>query len=419
MVSISKMSCLKFSIQALVATLLALVLAACGGGGGGGNSPATPSSPVLIPSSTNVHTITVDAGPTGTGPNVNRLYTTVTVCFPGSASTCQTIDHVLVDTGSSGLRLFSSAVATLGLPRLMGNGGNLLLNCAQFVDGTYSWGPVATADVVLGGKIANNVPIQLMADTAFNTAASSCSAGNDAMTTPADMGGNGIIGIGILKEDCGAWCSSHSGNGFYFTCVDSACTSLIGNKTDRAIQVKNPLTLFTGDNNGFIVDLPAVSSSGTASITGSLIFGIGTQANNKFNSGVFLQPNATGNFSTAIGVRTWSAGFIDTGSNGIYFDYPDLAPCGSNTHFYCPSSPLTLSATLTGLNLAPIGVSTMVGNALSMFSSPQKAALPGLAGPIGISQSFDWGLPFFYGRRVFIAIEGEGSVIGTGPMYAF
>jgi len=32
--------------------------------------------------------VTVDAGPAGTGYNVNRLYTDVTICYPGSTFAC-------------------------------------------------------------------------------------------------------------------------------------------------------------------------------------------------------------------------------------------------------------------------------------------------------------------------------------------
>jgi hypothetical protein len=36
------------------------------------------------------------------------------VCVPGSTSDCQTIDHVLVDTGSTGLHLIGSVLTLLG-----------------------------------------------------------------------------------------------------------------------------------------------------------------------------------------------------------------------------------------------------------------------------------------------------------------
>ena len=38
-----------------------------------------------------------------------------------------------------------------------------------------------------------------------------------------------------------------------------------------------------------------------------------------------------------------------------------------------------------------------------------------LAGPIGDTDTVDWGLPFFYGRRVFIGVDGPAIT----PFYAF
>ena len=104
----------------------------------------TSSSPLLT--DPNVLALTVDRGPDGNG--VNRLYTTVTICKPGSQTQCQTIDHVLVDTGSVGLRLLASAVpASLQLSPLKNTSGNNLLACANFLDGSFAWGPMAVADV--------------------------------------------------------------------------------------------------------------------------------------------------------------------------------------------------------------------------------------------------------------------------------
>ena len=41
------------------------------------------------------------------------------------------------------------------------------------------------------------------------------------------------------------------------------------------------------------------------------------------------------------------------------------------------------------------------------------------AGTNPAPQSFDWGLPFFFGRRVAYAIQGAATAVGTGPYIAF
>jgi hypothetical protein len=38
---------------------------------------------------------------------------------------------------------------------------------------------------------------------------------------------------------------------------------------------------------------------------------------------------------------------------------------------------------------------------------------------INLSDSFDYGLPFFYGRSVYTAIEGRSAGGTTGPYFAF
>src|SRR5512136_775545 len=94
--------------------LCALLLAACGGGSGGGTSAGGPAP---LP---NTLAVTIDQGPmalTSAGyAAANTLYASVTLCTPGSASACQTIDHLQVDTGSVGLEVLAEVLNGAATP---------------------------------------------------------------------------------------------------------------------------------------------------------------------------------------------------------------------------------------------------------------------------------------------------------------
>jgi hypothetical protein len=413
------MCCASVVARYLAGALLALFLAACGGGGASSSTPAPTPSPITPPAP-NVVTVSVDAGPMGTGYNVNRPYVQLTLCRPTSGD-CQTIDHVLLDTGSVGLRLLSSTLKpSLSLERLKASSGLPLLSCVQFVDNTFAWGPLVSADVVLGGKTATSVPIQLIADPSTGSPPTTCSAGGTAMTTAAELGANGILGVGVFKEDCGAACAITTHNGFYYTCASASCTSSVGTKASLAQQLKNLVPLFGSDNNGVLLELPAVGSTVMSALTGSLTFGIGTRTNNQPGAVSTLTLDTLGYFTTVLGGQSMKNSFIDSGSNGLFFDSSAIVACsGDSAGFYCPVTRTTFSATLVGANRVSTQVSFSVDDATAMLNDPSKAVLPLLAGPMNDVTSFDWGLPFFYGRRVFLGMEGQVSPLGIGPYYAF
>jgi hypothetical protein len=310
--------------------------------------------------------------------------------------------------------------SSLNLTRLTGTAGFPLLNCVQFVDNTYAWGPVVSADILLGGKTAASVPIQIIADPAFGSPAAACSIGGTSMTTASGLGANGIIGLGLFKDDCGADCAATTHNGSYFTCTDSTCRRTVGATASIAKQLKNPVPLFAQDNNGFLIELPSPGSPSASSLVGSLIFGIGTQSNNRITSGTVLSTDALGYFTTVLPTQTYTTSFLDTGSNGLFFDSSAIAVCtDSSVGFYCPASLTSLSAILVGANAARVSLSFAIDNATALFVDSSQVVLPTLSGPFGDATSFDWGLPFFYGRRVFIGIEGQNSSLGTGPYHVF
>ena len=380
------------------------------GGGGGG-------------SASNVQAITVNtgpaAGPPTNAPYINGAFTSVTVCVPGSTTNCQTIGGILVDTGSPGLRLLSSAL-TISLPQQTGSNGSPIVECVPFLDG-FTWGPVQTADMTIAGEQAKSLPIQVIGSASFPTIPSSCSSKGVPKDNLASLGTNGILGVGIFPEDCGNACtvSGTSNPGLYYSCPSTGC---VVTTESLASQVQNPVTLFAKDNNGVIIQFPSVSGAQT-SVTGSLIFGIGTQSNNGLGGAtVYMIDPATANFTTIFhGVTYTNASFLDSGSNGIYF--LDAATTGIPTcttpltAFYCPASTQNLVATNQGANGASASVDFVVDNANTLTANSSNAAANGLAGPN--PGAFDWGLPFFYGRKVFTAIEGLSTPGGTGPYWAY
>ena len=390
----------------------------CGGGSSATNAATTPNP--ITSSGTNVAPITVNTGPSNS-PTLyaNGAFVNVTLCVPGT-STCQTIDEVLVDTGSFGLRIVSSPVLTLSLPQANASDGDPMVECLQFLD-SYTWGPVQTADIQIGGEKASAVPIQVLSDTDY-AVPDSCSnpSGNASADTVANLGANGILGIGQLPEDCGVNATCPATANQYYSCASATatCTSVAATAGQ---QVSNPVSSFTTDNNGVIIELPAVSGA-EATVSGSLVFGIGTQSNNGLGSAtVYNADPSTLNFNTSFNGTNYSdTAFIDSGSNGYFFNDSSIPTCSSSADFFCPTSMLNLSATTQGFTSGTGTVNFSVANADTLFTDfPNDAAFGDLAGPASSQAYFDWGLPFFYGRNVYTAIEGATAPGGTTPYWAY
>ncbi len=232
------------------------------------------------------------------------------------------------------------------------------------------------------------------------------------MLTVAGLRGNGILGIGLFTTDCGSGCANAALPRWYYRCdASGAC---VASAQSLAQQVANPVARFALDNNGVVIDLPPIADTGAASVAGSLIFGIGTQANNTLGGASVVRANATnGYLVTSAGGQTYAQSYIDSGSNGLFFRNTQLPQCG---FWYCPSSPQTIAATIVGVDGATRALAFSIGNSSSMFASPNNA-FNNLAG-IG-ARGFGWGLPFFYGKRVYTAIASRDTSAGQGPYYAF
>jgi len=395
----------------------------------------TTTVTVCPTSGCNIAELVVNGGPLpSTNPYPNGVFTTVTVCEPGT-SNCATVDYILVDTGSFGLRVLQSALTGVNLTPITLS-GLTLNNCVNFGDGSYVWGEVAPADVSISGEKASSVPIHLIADPPGGSGEipTNCSNGGSDDDTQAGLLANGILGIGPEPTDCtyagSNLCTGGSTYSFgypYYLCSGNPLTcQSTPPAVDVTSQVTNPIVMFATDNNGSSITFPSVGS-GEPTATGTLTFGIGTQSNNGLGNATVYTPAQQGALGWAFDTTVSGLGlylpysFIDSGSNAYYVQNPNgtLIPVCSDSTFFCPAvgSPINASATNTGL--AGTGtVNFEISNAdqlaatgdfaLSTLGAPSSTTVTDSC-PSGNSDpacAFDWGMPFFYGRTVFTAIDG-------------
>lgn len=359
----------------------------------------------------NVLPITVNGSLCSANSYPNKPCVSVTVCTPGTA-TCQTINDILLDTGSYGLRIFKQALNVI-LPQAVGNSGSLA-ECVQFGDGSSDWGPVQIADLILGNEPGIQVPIQVI-DSAFGSLPKTC---RNADLNPAEAGFNGILGVGLFIQDCGSACSNIADNGMYYGCNGSGCS---GTAVALSSQVQNPVALLPKDNNGVIVQMPTVTPGGMTSVNGSLVLGIGTQPNNIPSAVQTYPADEYGEFITIFEGISYGGSFIDTGSNGLFFpstSTSQLPQCrASDSDWFCPTTAINLSAINTDASGSLSGtVSFQIGNFTSLMNSPDYVFVEIGGNSTG---GFDWGLPFHFGRNIFVGFEESSSSLGNGPYWAY
>jgi hypothetical protein len=296
--------------------------------------------------------------------------------------------------------------------------GHPIAECAVFADG-FSWGPMVTADITIAGEKASATGVQIINGNFASIPRACSSGGGTEEDTVATFGANGVLGVGNFAQDCGPACTVNNAYnpGMYYSCPASGC---VVTAEPLAQQVTNPVAFFATDNNGVIVQLPAVtSSSGEVSATGSLVFGIGTQANNSLGSATVFTLDADGNFTTTFLGNSLPGSFVDSGSTFLFFPDSNLKACGTGfDSYYCPSSTVNLSATNQGLNGNRTTINFSVANAANLPA--QNMVFNDVAAPLPSTlYGFDWGVPFFFGRSVFVAIEGSSTPGGTGPYVAY
>ena len=384
-------------------------LNACGGGSSGGSGGGNSYSP---PTTTGYMSVSVS--PTGVcSGSINIPCVSVTICNPNSTSSavnCTTVPNVLLDTGSSGLRVFKEFLSGVTLPNVTSNGANIA-ECVTYGDNSQNWGPVVSANVQLtADATATNIPIQEIDNSYPGASSASC---NSATASPDSFGSNGILGVSPVVHDSGP----------YYSCENGTCT---GVTLATSLEVVNPIAMLSDDsyNNGLTLVFPSLGENGASNITGSVILGVGTNGQNQIIDNVKVYPSsASSSFPIGMPVQFNSKninGFLDTGSNFLFFNDSSIAGCSGN-NMYCPTTTTSITPANLSNTGAYINTDISIANANTVLGT-NNTAFSNIgydSSGTGLNGFFDYGLPFFFGKTVYIGFNTKSSSIESNAYWAF
>lgn len=381
-----------------------------------GTATPTPTATPSPAPGANALPFSVTAGPFD---DANMPLASITVCATGTKN-CTPVNNVLIDTGSFGLRIFGSQLTGLGIAPNT-NGGSEIGECAFFGAGS-TWGAVSTVDVQIAGEPKITIPIQVMDDiNAFAPAPRDCVMGGPLESSPNQTGFNGLMGVGQNSSDVIFT--------EYFDCSSQDC-SLLNNGPPSEDIVPNPVSSLPVDNNGIVVSLHSIPAGGQETVNGMLFFGIGTQSDNQPGSVKTYREYSNLNSNDYLDIDTvykgvTAGGFFDTGSAIYFFNDSSISQCSEASGLfglYCPADTLSKSATNKSVTGSVSSVVTFeISNANNLLNS-NNAAFDDLGATFdggNTFDGFDWGLPFFFGRTVYLAIDGSPSSLGKGPYTAY
>ncbi len=346
----------------------------------------------------------------------NRMVVSVTVCEPGTER-CNTVDDVMVDTGSTGLRLEASAVPTwLRLPPSLGPGGKPLAECLRFVHDT-AWGSLHRADVRLGRMTARDLPLQVIDDQ--DGAQPPACPHSDVRPTS-----NGTLGVSQHLFDCQGTCEQRAEAPGVFV-RDGTGWSPIAGTVEPAYRLPNPVSYLPGHDNGIVIDLPSPPAGGAREVVGTLTFGVTGIADDSVGTAGILHLDAAGRFTTVLGGRSYPASYIDSGTETYVLRDDDLPRCRDMSWAYCVEPRRILDAEMVGSDGRMVPTRFGVGDYQGTRERHAGASndIAEVAEPR--SATFVWGAPFFLGRRIALVIEGKSipgvSIPGVpglvGPFY--
>ncbi len=366
-----------------------------------GSGGSSSTSPPAVTAANQVALLVEQNPDVSSFVTANMPYVTLSVC--DAAGHCDQVDHVLLDTGSTGLRIFAADLPGLSLPTVSTTAGAPAGECASFLSG-YMWGPVRQATVEIGGETAQ-VPIQVVADGSFAPVPKSCSSTNLQGYTSENgtggLGAKGILGVDVFPTDGQS----------YYGCNGSSCTSGFVSQ-----QVANVVDGFAADNNGIIITMPSVSASGQASAQGTLTFGVDTRSDNQQAGYSLLQEDISGSIDVTMNGSSYQRSVVDSGSNFYFLNMPSGTPTSGG--FLDPAQATTYPTVLSSNVVATQSLSTSIE--IDPYRNVSGDAVdPNTGVPFNSPGEQILGMPYFYGRSIAWTYMGKQSLEGSGPLIAF
>lgn len=396
---------------------VAAIIASLSACNGSTNSSITPNPPQV----NNTVPLIADSGYNGKA--FNRMFVTVTICQPGT-NICQTIDHIMPDSGSTGLRITKSSIQLSGLPAITYQ-GLPITQCMNY-GGGYVYGGVVLADVRIGDESATSIPLQIIDDGDQSLVPDSCTSMATYLSFP-DSGQRGNLGINPMTNPANDYT-------LVYSCESSDSCTELSNPVQQMPQTLNVnvISYFKQDNNGVIFSMPAIANAPAESVVGQMIFGIGTNSNNQvMESTVAVLGNPSSNmanFTTNTGIQITPA-IIDSGTEFIYW-YDALLPACPEpfSYLYCPGKPGSIFEWGSMISNYSGGSSFFVQAGIANWNFggfPDSPVIPLLGSSTTYLSNFSiYGFPFFFGKNIYLGFQGKGNsvsstALGSSPAWGF
>lgn len=374
-------------------SIIAALLTSCNNVGS--SKPINPTIPISIGSGMN-------------GDGINTMYISVTLCKDSTGVRCETIDNIILDTGSFGLKINRSAltesfITTLSKVKL--NDDQMIYACNTFGSG-YVFASEYYASLNLANSYTNNVVVQIIENSPTAEIPDSCLA-KGPFDDFSNFGANGIIGVNP------ALTLANDSILMYKKNIKGIYESLtFAEESQIPILNQNPLTSFKNNNNGFVISIPQVIQNTNTNVIGEMVLGINTAQNNQLTNQTNIVKASESNLSTVCNSACFYSqinnpestipAVFDSGTNGWVFISNTIPQC---IYGYCPDQPVIWSSMVYSYNFASnesYQVTAIItpdetydGQDLSFSVMPHW-------GYYNYNNETLYGSPFFFGKNVYV-----------------